>query len=108
MNAVPPDEPLTPEQEALLAMHERLHRAQHAMQSGVAMDQAHFPDNAKHMRVGVNSAMVEGAAVAGLLIKKGIFTELEYYTALAEGMEAEQQRYERLLTARMGCPVTLA
>lgn len=90
-------------------------KAAHAMQSGVKTDMATDPSQQsqgattpKHLRVGINSAMVDAAAVAELLVAKGIFTEDEYAEAVATAMEREQARYEQVLSARIGKPVTLA
>lgn len=88
---------------------ERYLRAAHAMQSGVAAamttgSQSHEP---KHLRVGVNSALVDHGALVKLLVDKGILTELEYFTAIADMMEAEVQSYERELSEHYGRPVTL-
>jgi hypothetical protein len=91
----------------------------HAMQSGVAammhwevehtdtnpMSHAHSP---KHLRVGVNSALVDSAALGMLLVKKGVITELEYYTAITEGMETEVRKYEKELSECYGRTVNLA
>lgn len=61
----------------------------------------------KHLRVGVNSAMVEHSALARLLIAKGLLSEAEYLEALAEGMRAEVSLYEEELSAQLGRAVTL-
>jgi hypothetical protein len=51
--------------------------AMHAMQTGVANLSGN--DLApKHLRVGINSALVDNAALARLLVKKGVFTQEEY------------------------------
>lgn len=73
----------------------RYAKAAHAMQAGVAMMMEHDPHATmpKHLRVGVNSAMVEAGVLAKLLMGKGLITEEEYFTALAEGMEAEVAKY---------------
>ena len=66
------------------------------MQSGVAHEMATC-DRAtqpKHLRVGVNSAMVDNAALANLLIAKGVITLQEYMIAIADEMEEEVKRYE--------------
>jgi SOS response regulatory protein OraA/RecX len=66
------------------------------------------PTEPKHLRTGLNMAMVEHAALARLLIAKGVITEEEYMQALAEGAEAEKQQYEDRLRARFGRNVRLA
>jgi hypothetical protein len=81
------------------AATERYAAAAHAVQTGVAVaihrgDQAASP---KHLRVGVNSAMVDSGALARLLIEKRIISEVEYLEALALAMEEEQQRFEQKL-----------
>jgi hypothetical protein len=85
------------------------------MQSGVAMDMETDPDGSKgattpkHLRVGINSAMVTDQGLANLLIAKGVFTLDEYTEAMASAMEAEAARFEELLTARFGgSKITLA
>lgn len=90
-------------------MRERYLNAAHAMQSGVAVKMGLDPKETspKHLRVGVNSAMVEHAALAQLLIKKGVITEEEYAEAVTLGMEAEAQRYVTDLEERLGSKVTL-
>jgi hypothetical protein len=84
--------------EEAAALLKRIMAAQHAIQSAVAYEMTR-PDRQratepKHLRVGINSAMVECAALGKLLIDKGIITEREYLTAMAEAYEAEQRSYE--------------
>jgi hypothetical protein len=69
--------------------------AAHAMQTGVAMKMKVDPaeTTAKHLRVGVNSAMVETAAIVQLLINKGIATLPEFEEELANQMNLEADRY---------------
>lgn len=95
---------------------QRLEVAQHAMQSGVAMelrlDQrdkgGDWHDHShKHLRVGVNSALCEVAVCARLLIAKGIITQEEYAEALAQQMEDEKATYEKMLKARTGSEIKL-
>jgi len=76
--------------------NERYAAACHAMQTGVKYEMAlGSPDTTpKHLRVGVNSAMVNDAAITKLLIEKGLFTMEEYAKAVADEMELEVQRYE--------------
>lgn len=74
------------------------------MQSGVAMEMNYDSKSTepKHLRVGVNSAMVESASLAELLINKGVITADEYLEAIAAGMEREAKRYETELSQRFG------
>jgi hypothetical protein len=89
---------------------ERYQRAAHAMQSGVAAEMAggSRDTEAKHLRVGVNSALVSQAALVRVLVEKGIITNEEYALAVCEEMEREVKRYEERLTRDRGVKVTLA
>lgn len=91
-------------------LKERYSAACHAMQSGVRgmmdveadhqqKDPMTWTHSPKHLRVGVNSALVDNAALAKLLVSKGVITELELWQALVDGMEAEVRRYEEELSA---------
>lgn len=85
--------------------------AMRAMQSGVALDIEHNPQTVspKHLRVGLNSAMVTDAAMAGLLIDKGFFTREEYVKAIADQMEREAESYRKKISERLGgADITLA
>jgi len=84
-------------------------RAAHAMQAGVAMDQGRGSDDGtpKHLRVGINSALVDAAGLVRLLVAKGVFTEEEYVLAVTEEMEREQERYETRLSQEMGATIHL-
>lgn len=91
---------------------ERYLAAAHAMQSGVAMEMKTISGqraaDPKHLRAGINAAMVEHGALVKLLMDKGIITQEEYTKAIADGMEAEQRKYEALLADFFGHPVSLA
>ena len=93
---------------------ERYERALHAMQSGVKMMQnfehpeKHIPDNAieasdspKHLRVGVNAAMSDEAALVLLLVDKGLIRLDDYQRAIADKMEDEVKRYEKEIREKM-------
>jgi len=82
----------------------------HAVQSGIATLISLDPGYAskKDLRVGIDSAHVSDAAVAALLIRKGIFTEEEYMEELALQAENEQERYEKDLSKRYGAEIKLA
>ena len=79
---------------------QRYLNACHAMQTGVKweMEQQagsqHIATSPKHLRVGVNSALVSHGALVKLLVEKGILTEDEYITSQADAMEAEVALYE--------------
>lgn len=87
---------------------ERHAAASHAMQSG-AQDQAGGSNDGspKHLRVGVNVALCDHAALVGLLISKGLITEEEYGNAMASAMEGEVRRYEERLSEAYGVEVKL-
>jgi hypothetical protein len=90
----------------------RYKRAAHAMQSGVAQEME-MPERSKatdpkHLRVGINVAMVDHSALVTLLIAKGVLTEDEYLAAIADAMEQEKSRYEASLSEALGIKVTLA
>ena len=89
-------------------------KLQHAMQTGVKMMQnfehpnEHIPDNMiepsdspKHLRVGVNSAMVEHAALTLLLVDKGIITMDDYERSLVDLMKREVEKYESDISKAM-------
>jgi hypothetical protein len=73
-------------------------RALHAMQTGVALEMTRS-DRAsattpKHLRVGVNSAMIQLTGLVRLLVAKGVFTPAEYWKYQADEAEREVERYE--------------
>ena len=79
------------------------------MQSGVAMEMNYDAGSTepKHLRVGINSAMCDQAALVRLLMEKGIITQAEYTAAITDEMNREVERYEATLSARLGSKVTL-
>jgi len=73
-------------------------QALHGVQTGV-MHEMHSParqsaTEPKHLRVGINAAMSDHAALAFLLVEKGIFTKEEYFESLRLAMNNELARYE--------------
>lgn len=81
----------------------------HGVQSGVAAKMAHDPKETtpKHLRTGVNSAMVQHGALVLLLLRKGVIHEDEYWAALADAAEQERALYEQWLTERTGTAIHL-
>ncbi len=87
---------------------DRYLKAAHAMQTGVKLrltrqapqveHGAQVPDgqecSPKHLRVGVNSALVNSSALAQLLIDKGVITKDEFGAALAHFMERDVASYQ--------------
>ena len=91
-------------------LNRRIAAAMHAVQSGVAATHAIDASDGtpKHLRTGINAALVADAALVRLLIAKGIMTEEDYLTALAAEAEAEVARYEERLSAHYGRTIRLA
>jgi hypothetical protein len=85
-------------------LRQRVAALSHAIQTGVAYDLEKSPSSGtpKHLRTGVNIAMVEHGALVRLLITKGLFTEEEYYEQLIAGLEDEKRTYEERLQALYG------
>lgn len=88
----------------------RYDAAMHAVQSGVAAEQGRGSQDGspKHLRVGINARAVEHTALVRILIAKGVFTEEEYISELADEAEREKARYEQMLSEKLGTKVTLA
>ena len=88
---------------------ERFMNALHSMQSGVAanMNYDRNETEPKHLRVGINSAMCDTAAMVKLLVSKNVITMDEYWKFLADEAEAEAKRYADILTAHLGTPIIL-
>jgi len=74
--------------------------AAHALQSGVAamMNFDPKPTEPKHLRTGINIALCDHAALARLLINKGVITPEEYIQAILTGVRDEVTRYEQSLS----------
>lgn len=78
-------------------------RLGHAIQTGVKMKISRGPDregeaSPKHLRVGVNLAMCEHAALVELLVKRGIINEAEYYDSVLSKLRQEVASYEAELS----------
>lgn len=88
---------------------QRYDNALHAMQTGIAMLANYEPSlyELKHLRVGVNSALVSENALATLLISKGIITLAEYEKAQADAAEREVRMYEGQLSGLLGQRIVL-
>lgn len=84
--------------------------AAHAMMSGVAAKMNYDSKDVepKHLRTGINSAMVSDAAIVRLLIKKGIFTLEEFEAELTDEMNREVERYEEELLELTGKKIILS
>lgn len=81
----------------------------HQMQTGVKVDQETGSDDGtpKHLRVGINVALCDHAALITLLIEKGVFTQEEYLKKLCETMEQEVERYKKILNTKFGREIDL-
>lgn len=82
----------------ILTLQQRYRDLVHAMQSGVKLDLMLRGDDQnqlnKHLRVGINVAMSDHAALTRILVSRGIISELEYHQALVDAMESEVKTYE--------------
>jgi hypothetical protein len=83
-------------------------RLGHAIQSGVSYDQNPHTKDPKHLAVGNCMRASDHAALAALLMEKGIFTREEYEAALIDALKAEKARWEAYLAEQYGSPVKLA
>lgn len=88
---------------------QRYERAMHAVQSGVAAKMTYDPTDTtpKHLRTGVNSAMVQHSGLVLLLMRKGVISESDYWAAMADAAEQERALYEEWLSERTGTPIHL-
>ena len=68
----------------------------HGMQSAIEFGFGGADGNPKHkhLRVGINNALISHSALVQTLIQKGVFTEEEYFTNYVAALEAEVAGYE--------------
>lgn len=85
---------------------ERYYAAAHRVQTCIAFNLNTMAMEPKHLRVGIDMSKVDQAALANLLIKKGLFTLEEYLEALADQAEVEAKAREDDLSAQLGVNVT--
>jgi hypothetical protein len=81
---------------------QRYMRAVKRMQSGVAILNDPDDGSPKHIRVGINSAMVNADAFLHLLVDKGVCTVEEFQKYLADSAEREAARYEAFVQEKYG------
>jgi hypothetical protein len=74
--------------------------AAHAVQSAVAFTMGPETEP-KHLRVGIDLTKSDQGALATLLIEKRVFTEAEYFKALADAMEREKTMRETELGVKL-------
>lgn len=94
-----PDDQYTPVPSPAQAIE--MEKLSHRVQSGIAFllsgaerKGERFPEcEPKHLRVGVNSALIETSALARLLLAKKIFTAEEYFDMLIKVWRDEVDSY---------------
>lgn len=81
----------------------------HALQSGVAQEQAlgSADGSPKHLRTGLNLVLRDHGSIVLLLVEKGVITAEEYHEAIIKGLKEEVSAYEERLTKHLGTKVTL-
>ena len=85
---------------------ERYERAAHRVQTAIWAFPEHENRTPKHLRIGLDMSKSDMGGLARLLIAKGVFSELEYMDAMADGAEREAASYENELAARFGINIT--
>jgi hypothetical protein len=81
------------------------------MSAGVALDMSlpdHKDTTRKALRVGINSAHVNSAALAHLLVDLGVITLEQYTQYIADTMEVEADDYEKALSKHFKKKISLA
>lgn len=83
---------------------QRYENAMHAIMTGVGYVQTFDPNerDVKHLRTGINSALISNGALTRLLIDRGIFTEEEWYKTLADVAEHDVKTYQEMLKRHYG------
>lgn len=81
----------------LLAVHAMQSAVAHKMALDAEMPAGESGTSPKHLRVGVNAAMVDHGALAALLIRKGVISEEEYFAATSSAMETEVENYRKAM-----------
>jgi hypothetical protein len=80
----------------------------HAMQSGIKfkmeLEGTHGSSETspKHLRTGVNSALIDCSALVKTLVEAGVITIEDYRDNLIELLVAEVNDYQEKLSAKMG------
>lgn len=84
-------------------------RLMHAVQTGVKSKMQYDPHETQpaHLRVGVNSAMIEFSALLDVLIEKKILTLEEFEVSLVKWAKKEVETYEKELSDHHGTKITL-
>lgn len=81
--------------------------AQAAMQACVNVELQIDPSGGdpKHLRVGVNTAIVGVSALVQLLIDKGVIARAEWDAYFTDAMKREVVTHEKILSEKIGKPV---
>lgn len=82
----------------------------HAIQTGIAMMIEHNATTGaryaeiepKHLRVGINSAMIDTGALMALLVNKGFITMDEVDAALADMADRDVETYTKMVNDALG------
>lgn len=61
----------------------------------------------KHLRTGLNGVMCDTAALAKLLIERGVITDDEYKSAVLAGLRGEKARLEGALSEQLRTEIKL-
>lgn len=83
----------------------------HAVQSGIMQKMEagiSKETEPKHLRVGVNNALIETSALLTVLVNKGILTAEEYFTEVNNLLREEVKRYEQELTEHYGGKINIS
>ena len=93
----------------IVELYDKYLAAMHAMQAGVAMmmETDSKQTDPKHMRVGINSALISNTAVVDLLVEKGVITQVEFFQSLLKHAEMERDSYQQQISEKLGTKVTL-
>ncbi len=74
---------------------------------GITMAAGGNECDAQSLCAGMTMGLSDHAALVTLLIAKGLFTEVEYFEAMATAAEKQKVRWEQTLSAQLGKNVTL-
>lgn len=93
----------------LAKLQQRYLSAMHAVQSGIAQKMTIDPSDTapKHLRTGIDSALVSSSALARIMIESGVISEIAWRTMLATVAEEEKASYEADLSRLMGVTIKL-
>jgi hypothetical protein len=98
---------LSEKEERLLA---RSNELMHAIQSGIAYNMQLDPNgetSAKHLRVGVNNALIQHAALIRVLCDSHVILLEKYLEVYVALLEDEKKSYEAQLTTMYGRNIKL-